>query len=159
MTKNDEALMRDDEIMTKSQSNSCGADDAFWNEGAESLVREEAEAHRVYDLEERTARFGEVVIDFAKTIPHDAITNRLISQLVGAATSVGGQLCRSRRCSFKEGFFEEHRDLPKRSARNKTLSSHDRPSCAGIKIERSYTLAGSQGATSDFLEDLEKRQK
>ena len=25
--------------------------------------------NRVYDLEERTARFGEAIIDFAKTVP------------------------------------------------------------------------------------------
>jgi four helix bundle protein len=43
----------------------------------------------VYDLEERTARFGEALIDFVKTIPQDAVTNRIISPLVGAATSVG----------------------------------------------------------------------
>ena len=31
------------------------------------MIREEPEKTRVYDLEERTARFGEAVIDFAKT--------------------------------------------------------------------------------------------
>jgi len=55
-----------------------------------SVVREEAsDKGIVYDLEERTARFGEAVIDFVKTIPQDAVTNRIISQLVGPATSVG----------------------------------------------------------------------
>jgi hypothetical protein len=43
----------------------------------------------VYELEERTARFGEGVIDFAKTIPEGTTTNWIISQLAGAATSVG----------------------------------------------------------------------
>ena len=41
------------------------------------------------DLEERTAHFGEDVIDFAKTIPQGPTTDRIISQLVGAGTSVG----------------------------------------------------------------------
>jgi four helix bundle protein len=48
---------------------------------------------RKYDLEERTAVFGETVIAFAKTLPRDAITTPLISQLVRAATSVGANYC------------------------------------------------------------------
>src|SRR5687768_7023861 len=46
-----------------------------------------------YDLEERTARFGEAIILFAKKIPRGAGNNRLIDQLVGAATSVGANYC------------------------------------------------------------------
>ena len=49
---------------------------------AQGLVREEPETKRVYDLEERTARFGEAIIDFAKTIPLNPVTNRIINQLV-----------------------------------------------------------------------------
>jgi four helix bundle protein len=48
---------------------------------------------RTYDLEERTALFGEAIIDFAKTVPVSPVTNRLISQLVGASTSVGANYC------------------------------------------------------------------
>jgi len=44
---------------------------------------------REFDLEERTARFGEVVVVFAKTIPVNLVTTPLIPQLVRAATSVG----------------------------------------------------------------------
>jgi len=42
-----------------------------------------------YDLEARTALFGEAVIDFAKTVPVTPVTRRLIEQLVGAGTSIG----------------------------------------------------------------------
>jgi four helix bundle protein len=45
------------------------------------------------DLAERTARFGETIIRFAKRIPRNAVNNRLIDQLVGAATSVGANYC------------------------------------------------------------------
>src|SRR5438105_6622883 len=38
----------------------------------------------VRDLCERTAQFGEKIIRFAKKIPRNAVTSRLISQLVGA---------------------------------------------------------------------------
>ncbi len=80
--------MTKDEGMTKSGGRDARADDSFWDDGA-GFVREEAETKRVYDLEERTARFGEAIIDFAKTIPQNPVTNRIISQLVGAGTSVG----------------------------------------------------------------------
>ena len=76
--------------MTKSELAHDASDKVFWNSQFPSVVREEAsEKGVVYDLEERTARFGEAVIDFVKRIPQDAVTNRIISQLVGAATSVG----------------------------------------------------------------------
>src|SRR5205814_6998985 len=75
--------------MTKPEDRNMPANyDPFVNAGAPPVVREEADSKRVYDLEERTARFGEAVIDFARIIPQDAVTNRIAGQLVGAATSV-----------------------------------------------------------------------
>ncbi len=44
-------------------------------------------------LEDRTALFGEAIIEFAKKVPKTAINDRLISQLVGAGTSVGANYC------------------------------------------------------------------
>jgi four helix bundle protein len=82
--------MTNDERMTKAEhQNASDAHDRFWENGETAVVSEEPDNNHVYDLEERTARFGEEVIDFAKTIPQNAVTNRIISQLVGAATSVG----------------------------------------------------------------------
>lgn len=46
-----------------------------------------------YDLEERTGKFGENIILLAKSISQNGITQRLIPQLVGAATSVGANYC------------------------------------------------------------------
>jgi len=77
------------EGMTKSEAETRVTDDEFWGVENTPLVREEALTARVYDLEERTARFGEAVIDFAKKIPNNPVTSRIISQLVGAGTSVG----------------------------------------------------------------------
>jgi four helix bundle protein len=70
---------------------------AFWSLGSESsraefVVSEDAPA-MVYDLEERTSVFGERIILFAKRIPWGPVNNRLIDQLVGAATSVGANYC------------------------------------------------------------------
>ncbi|MDP3899960.1 MAG: four helix bundle protein [bacterium] len=49
--------------------------------------------NRVYDLEERTAKFGEAIIAFSKKIPLTLVTQRIIPQLVAAGTSVGANYC------------------------------------------------------------------
>ncbi len=48
---------------------------------------------RRFDLEERTARFGEAAIAFAKRVSVGPVTECLIRQLVRAATSVGANYC------------------------------------------------------------------
>ena len=67
--------------------------DAFWDDSGDDLrLREEPApemTERVFDLEERTAKFGEAIIRFAKRVPHGPGNNRLIDQIVGAGTSVG----------------------------------------------------------------------
>jgi len=57
-----------------------------------------------YDLEERTAKFGEAAIDFLKKVPRGPLTNRLIDQLVGAATSVGANYCEADDAVSKKDF-------------------------------------------------------
>jgi len=42
-----------------------------------------------YDLIERTARFGENIIDFVSTLPKNEINRPLVNQVVRAATSIG----------------------------------------------------------------------
>lgn len=42
-----------------------------------------------YDLEERTAVYGEKVIEFAKKIPKNEITRPLISQVVRSSSGIG----------------------------------------------------------------------
>ncbi|HMC25872.1 MAG TPA: four helix bundle protein [Candidatus Udaeobacter sp.] len=97
--------MTNDEGMTKSKGLEAGADDAFWDDAA-GLVREEPETKRDYDLEERTARFGEAIIDFAKTIPQNPVTNRIIGQLVGAGTSVGANYVEADDAVSKKDFLK-----------------------------------------------------
>ena len=46
-----------------------------------------------YDLEERTAKFGENIIMFAKTIPVNTVTQRIIPQLVASGTGIGANYC------------------------------------------------------------------
>jgi four helix bundle protein len=64
--------------MTNDESNSNDGNDEW-----------EDNPHRDFDLEERTARFGESVIRFAKRIPVSPVNAPLITQLVKAGTSVG----------------------------------------------------------------------
>ena len=57
-----------------------------------------------YDLEERTGRFGEVLIAFAKRIPANLVTEPLIPQLVRAGTSVGANYCEADDAGSKKEF-------------------------------------------------------
>ena len=50
-------------------------------------------ARPAFDLEERTAVFGEEVVRFARTLAVCPVTKPIISQLVRAATSVGANYC------------------------------------------------------------------
>ena len=59
---------------------------------------------RKHDLEERTARFGEAIILFAKKIPQNPITLPLIGQLVRAGTSVGANYCEADDAVTKKEF-------------------------------------------------------
>jgi four helix bundle protein len=102
----DEARMSNDEGMTKSKKRRARADDSFWGVSSASVVREEPETKHVYDLEERTTRFGEAVIDFAKAIQQDAVTNRIISQLVGAAPSIGANYVEADDAVSKKEFLK-----------------------------------------------------
>jgi len=64
-----------------------------WDEVEIMVLREEPAGGREYDLEDRTTRFGEAVIDFCKLIPRGPLTDRLIDQLVGSGTSIGANYC------------------------------------------------------------------
>jgi len=57
-----------------------------------------------FDLEERTALFGERIVRFVKRIPRGPGNNRLIDQLMGAGTSVGGNFCEANDCESKKDF-------------------------------------------------------
>src|SRR6266850_8068828 len=86
--------MMDDSDISRAEAND--PEDEFWGDPvtlSASELREEPAAKRVYDLEERTALFGQAIIRFAKKIPNNPVNMRLISQLVGAGTSVGANYC------------------------------------------------------------------
>ena len=57
-----------------------------------------------YDLEERTGKFGEAVIDFVRTLLKDEVNRPLISQLVRSATSIGANYLEADGAESKKDF-------------------------------------------------------
>lgn len=62
---------------------------------------------KIYDLEERTAKLGEQVIDFLRTLPKDAINIPLMSQLVRSATSIGANYMEADGAESKKDFMHK----------------------------------------------------
>ena len=62
---------------------------------------------REFDLEERTACFGESVIRLVKAIPFSPVNNPLISQVVRSATSVGANYCEADDAVSRKEFFNK----------------------------------------------------
>jgi four helix bundle protein len=85
-------------------------------------IRMTNEGERVFDLEERTARFGERVIGFCKRLPRDEISRPLLSQLVRAATSVGANYCEADDADSKKDFHFKI-GLCRREARRPPIGS------------------------------------
>ncbi|MSU70217.1 MAG: four helix bundle protein [Opitutaceae bacterium] len=64
-----------------------------------------ATARHPFDLEGRTAAFGENVIRFLKKVPRGPDNDRLIDQLVGCGTSVGANYCEANEGLSKKDFL------------------------------------------------------
>jgi four helix bundle protein len=57
-----------------------------------------------YDLEERTAKFGENIIIFCRSVKQDNIAGPIINQLVRSATSIGANYCEANNSSSRKDF-------------------------------------------------------
>lgn len=57
-----------------------------------------------YDLEERTAKFAENIIDLCKKTPKTVVIVPIISQLVRAGTSIGANYCEANGASSRKDF-------------------------------------------------------
>jgi len=71
---------------------------------------------KIYDLEERTAKFGEDIIEFAKKVPKNIITTPLVEQLIKAGTSVGSNYCEAD-CAESRKDFEHKLGVSKKEAK------------------------------------------
>ncbi len=57
-----------------------------------------------YDLEERTAHFGEQIIEFCLKLPCSPVSGPLITQLVRSGTSLGANYCEADDAESKKDF-------------------------------------------------------
>lgn len=57
-----------------------------------------------YNLEERTAIYGENIVAFCKSIKQDTITKPIINQLIRSGTSIGANYCEANNASSKKDF-------------------------------------------------------
>ena len=57
-----------------------------------------------YDLEERTAKFGENIIDLCKKVPKSVVNIPIIDQLMRAGTSMGANYAEANGASSKRDF-------------------------------------------------------
>jgi len=69
-----------------------------------------------YDLEERTQKFGENIIEFAKEMLKSIITAPIVSQLIRAGTSVGANYTEANGADSKKDFIHKI-GISKREAR------------------------------------------
>lgn len=68
---------------------------------------QKSNAKKNYDLEERTARFAEMIIEFAKKIPKNVVTIPIIGQLVKSGTSIGANYCEADGAESKKDFIHK----------------------------------------------------
>lgn len=61
-------------------------------------------SNKTYDLEERTARFAENIIDLCKKVPKNAVTVPIIDQLMRSGTSVGANYYEANGASSRKDF-------------------------------------------------------
>jgi len=66
---------------------------------------DEIKPKRIYNLEERTARFGEAVVDFVVQLNRNPITTPWMTQLVRSATSVGVNYCEASEAGSDKEFW------------------------------------------------------
>lgn len=77
------------------------------NVKAQSSTQLQSSKSKVYDLEERTALFGEDIIAFARSIAKDEITRSLIGQIVRSGTSIGANYMEAEGAESKKDFLHK----------------------------------------------------
>lgn len=64
-------------------------------------------SNKIYDLEERTARFGEDIIRLTRTLPLNSVNSPLISQLIRSGTSIGANYMEADGAESKKDFLHK----------------------------------------------------
>ena len=64
----------------------------------------ESSQERIYDLEQRTLKFSQSLIDFCNKLAHNTVTAPMIGQLIRSGTSVGANYHEATEGSSKKDF-------------------------------------------------------
>ena len=90
---------------------------------------------KVFDLEERTAIFGENIIKFCEKVPRNDISRPLIIQLVKAGTSVGANYSEADDVESKKDFKHKIGIVKKESRESKFFLRMMAVAEPSVKIE------------------------
>lgn len=60
-----------------------------------------------YDLEERTAKYAEAIIDYSRKLPQDIISRPLVNQIIRSGTSIGANYSEADEASSKKDFINK----------------------------------------------------
>ena len=112
---------------------------------------------RVYDLEERTAKFGEAIIAFAKQLPQNPITLPPICQIVRAGTSIGANYCEADNAVSKKEFLLRIGTCKKESKETMYWLQMIAAVVENSKQTGSCAMAGGKRITSNICRHLEKK--
>ena len=107
-----------------------------------------------YDLDERTALFGESVVRFAKTISRGPGNDRLINQLVGAGTSLGANYAEASETVSRKDFKYAISRCVKEAKENALFPTHGRGGRTAAGGRSSQLVSGSPGTSLDFRQHV-----
>ncbi|MCD6570154.1 MAG: four helix bundle protein [Deltaproteobacteria bacterium] len=109
-------------------------------------------------MEEQTARFGEAIIEFVKTLPSYPINNPLINQIVRSGTSIGANYMEADGAESKKDFQHKISICKKESKETKhwlRMIAKANPD----KKNECRRLWGDQGLTLIFSSILRSKKK
>jgi len=100
-----------------------------------NTMRKSNKTNIIYDLEDRTTRFGESIINYVKSINQDVVTRPLIDQLVRSGTSIGANYCEADDAESKKDFRHKIGICKKESRECRYFLRMMRKSVTGKEIE------------------------
>ena len=83
------------------------------------ITNNEQNRKRKYDLEERTAQFGEAIIELCQSIRETVVTKPILNQLVRSGTSIGLNYAEAVNASSKRDFRNKICIIKKESQESK----------------------------------------
>jgi four helix bundle protein len=67
-------------------------------------MKQFSNTEKKYDLEERTAKFAESIIELVRKLPNNNINRGMIEQIVSSAGSIGANYCEANESESKKDF-------------------------------------------------------